>query len=392
MAGQFLNRFGTFVYPFLTLFLSDRAFSGAQIALVFAALAIGSLSGPLFSGYLTDAIGRRNTMLISLVTGAGMVVGLFHVRGFVETMAVAALYGFVRSLFDPAASALLTDLVPAERRITAFAMFRLAINAGFAAGPAVAGILFSRAPAWIFYGDAFTTLTFALLVYLWIPHGLRTIEGRVSSPRVAWESWCSSLKALQQHVAYRQFLGALLLMAICFSQIFNLLALTTRGRGLTPAQYGLIMGANGLIIILIELPITQWYRRFRPQTVLAFGYVLISLGAMAFAFAETFSGFLLAMAVFTLGEIIALPMGLVYSSGLAPEAFRGRFFGFRAMTWALAGLVGSSGIWFYDQIGALWWLLIGLLPLLAALRILQIPKTLPSLAPPAPVGAEETLS
>ena len=72
------------------------------------------------------------------------------------------------------------------------------------------------------------------------------------------------------------------------------------------------------------------------------------------------------MAVFTLGEIIALPIGMAYSSNLAPESMRGRYFGFRGMTWALAGLVGSAGVWLYGQLGSTWWYCSGTIALLGA--------------------------
>ncbi len=55
---------------------------------------------------------------------------------------MAAVFGFSNFIFGPPANALVADLVPEEKRITAYAMLRLAINAGFAAGPMVAGVLF----------------------------------------------------------------------------------------------------------------------------------------------------------------------------------------------------------------------------------------------------------
>ena len=66
-------------------------------------------------------------------------------------------------------------------------------------------------------------------------------------------------------------------------------------------------------------------------------YSLIGLGCIVFGLSSDIVSFFLGMAVFTLGEIIALPIGMAYSSNLAPESMRGRYFGFRGMTWALSG-------------------------------------------------------
>jgi len=76
------------------------------------------------------------------------------------------------------------------------------------------------------------------------------------------------------------------------------------------------------------------------------------------------------MGLFTLGEITALPIGMAYSSNLAPEAMRGRYFGLRGMTWALAGLIGSIGIWCYGFMGTGWWYFSGVIGIAGAAIIL----------------------
>src|SRR3954465_7536376 len=70
IGGQFLNRFGTFVMPFLTLFLTGRGFRMGEVAAILAVMSTGSLFAPFVSGYLADAIGRRNTVVVSLTTSA----------------------------------------------------------------------------------------------------------------------------------------------------------------------------------------------------------------------------------------------------------------------------------------------------------------------------------
>jgi MFS family permease len=371
--GQFLNRFGAFVFPFLALILDQRGYSKGEITLVLGALAVGHIAGPLVGGYLADAIGRRNTIVLSLLGSAVTLLGIYAAPTFTALALCALLNGFFNFLFGPAAHALITDLTPPALRLTSFALFRFAINAGFAAGPAVAGFLFTRAPALLFFGDALSTVIFAAFAWIWLPHGLRSIAGRASSPRVVLRSWLDACASLRAHHAYRQYLGVLLLTGICFVQIFSLLSLTTRDRGLEPTVYGALMGLNGLLVALIELPLSAWYQRFPPRRLLAIGNVLMAVGAALFGLAGGIQVFVLAMVVFTLGEIVALPTGLTYSSDLAPEAARGRFFGFRGVTWGFASLFGSAGVWVYGEIGVTWWLIAATLPLFAAIGILPKP-------------------
>ena len=218
---------------------------------------------------------------------------------------MAAVFGFSNFIFGPPANALVTDLVPEEKRITAYAMLRLAINAGFAAGPMVAGILFVYSPFWVFAGDALTTLMFAGLALFSLPHGLRTIKEKIASPKVILKSWIDSAKDVSTNPRYKQFLIACSLMGIAFMQVFNLLALTTTRFGISPSAYGIIMGFNGVLIILIEVPLTHWLKRFSSTSVLAIGYRLIGLGCIVFGLSSGIVSFFLGMAVFTLGEIIA---------------------------------------------------------------------------------------
>src|SRR5207247_8576714 len=85
----------------------------------------------------------------------------------------AALAGWTCVLYRPASSALLADLVPAGERVTAFAAYRMALNAGFAFGPATAGLLAQKSFLWLFVGDAASSVLFGLVAWFALPAGLR---------------------------------------------------------------------------------------------------------------------------------------------------------------------------------------------------------------------------
>lgn len=353
--GQFINRFGSFVFPFMALYLQERGLSLAQVASVLGAISVGGTIAPFVGGYLADAIGRRNTIVISLVGSALTVLAMYYSPGYASLLVVAMLHGVLTYMFGPASNALLTDVVPAEKRVVAFAIFRLALNAGFAAGPAVAGFLFTRSPALIFWGDAVTTLVFAVLAWTLLPHGLRTVKGRVSSPRVVWQSWRDASRDAWTNKPFLQLLAAKLLMAVAFVQVFNVLALDATGRGLSMVDYGIVMGCNGFIIVLVELPLVQWIKRYSPRLISGLGFALIGIGCASFALVESMMGFLMAMALFTLGEMIALPVSAAYGAQLATAEYRGRYFGFFSIMWGLSAMVGSAGVWVYGQVGLHWW-------------------------------------
>ena len=365
IVGQFLNKFGAFVFPFFALFLQSRAFSKAEIAFVLAAISGGGLIAPLVAGYLSDSIGRRNTLVLSLVSSAVTLVAMYFCKTLESLVIMSAIHGFSAFLFGPPANALMTDLLPPEKRVTAFALFRLALNAGFAAGPTVAGLLFEKSPFLIFIGDASTTLAFAVLAYIWLPHGLRTIEGKASSLSVIYRSWKEAVLDMAKFGPMIQFLVSTFLIAICFQQVFNVLSIASTDNGLSPAQFGIVMAFNGIVIVIVELPLCQWLQRIEYRRVIYSGYLLLALGTASFFLASTMTGYVIAMTLFTLGEIVSFPIAMAYMSKLTPEKYRGRYFGFKGMTWSLAGVAGSAGIYFYGQVGNTWWILAGAVGLAA---------------------------
>ncbi len=280
--GQFINRFGAFVFPFLALYLQEQGFDPAKVAMVLGAISLGGTLAAFAGGYLTDAIGRRNTIVLSLVGGAVTVLAMYFTHHWQGLLAVCFLHGFTTYMFGPAANALMADVVLEEKRVLAFAIFRLALNAGFAAGPAVAGFLFARAPMLIFVGDALTTLVFAGLALAFLPHGIRTVSGWISSPAVAWRSWCDAVKDGWGNGPFIQLLISKLLMAVAFVQVFNVLAIDSTARGLSPVDYAIVMGFNGFLIMCVELPLAQWIQKFPAKQVTVIGFTTIGLGCASF--------------------------------------------------------------------------------------------------------------
>src|SRR6266498_3323687 len=68
--GVFLNKFGTFVVPFLTIYLTRRGFTNAEAGLAFGAYGLGRIAAAILGGQLADSIGRRKTILVSMTLAA----------------------------------------------------------------------------------------------------------------------------------------------------------------------------------------------------------------------------------------------------------------------------------------------------------------------------------
>src|SRR5206468_7664734 len=124
----FLNKFGTFVLPFLAIYMTGLGYTAAEAGVAIAAYGIGTLCASLLGGYLADRLGRRKTIVLSMFSVAVAMLCLSQARGLPMIILLSAVAGLTGELYRPASTALLADLVPAGQRVTAFAAYRMALN------------------------------------------------------------------------------------------------------------------------------------------------------------------------------------------------------------------------------------------------------------------------
>ena len=155
--GTFINKFGAFVVPFLTLHLTREGYSLGDAGLAIGAYGIGTLIASALGGHLADTIGRRKTIVLSMFSASITMMLLSQARGLPTIIFLTGLAGLTGELYRPASSAMLADLVPAGQRLMAYSAYRMAFNAGWAFGPATAGFLAEHGYFWLFVGDAATS-------------------------------------------------------------------------------------------------------------------------------------------------------------------------------------------------------------------------------------------
>jgi MFS family permease len=347
--GTFLNKFGTFVVPFLTLYLTRQGYSLGAAGLAIGSYGVGNLIASLLGGHLADTIGRRKTIVLSMFSGSVSMLLLSQARGLPAIMICSALAGLTGELYRPASSALLTDLTPAGQRVTAFATYRLAFNAGWAFGPATAGFLAERGYLWLFIGDATTSALYGVLALVALPKGLRARERE--------STWMEIFRVARGDRRFHQLLAASFGVALIFFQMASTFGVHVTNLGFSSATYGAIISLNGALVVLCELPLTMITRRFPAYRTMAIGYLLVGTGFALNGLAHTIPALIACVVIFTLGEMIALPVAGAYVADLAPTNMRGRYMGLYTVTWASALVVGPGlGLRLYGHAPVAYWL------------------------------------
>lgn len=366
-SGIFLNRFGSFVITFLVLYVTRQGYSPTQAGLVVAAYGVGSLPAAAAGGWLADRIGRRETIVISMFGSAASMLALSQAHSLVALSVLSAVTGVFAELYRPASGALLADLVPPERRVAAFGVWRLAINAGFAAGTAAAGFLAERSFTILFVGDAVTSVLFGIVAFAGLPR--TRAEGRTYEP--------GSIRVIAGDRRFALFLLVTLLGAFVYFQMEAGVPLWIRHNGLSYGVVGLLLALNGLVCLVLELPVISITQRLKPRPVIAVGTAVTAVGFFLTQFAHTPWPLAATVVVWTVGEIIAAPVSSAYVADVAPAGMRGRYTGTHGMMFSIAFVLAPAlGGWIYSQGAGVLFTLCGILGVAGAILLL-VPITEP---------------
>jgi len=355
VGGVFVNRLGSFVIPFLSVYLTERrGLSMGRAGLVVSILGIGAVAASLAGGLLADRWGRRRTMLLSAGFSGILMMALGSVEPLPLVAALLLFLGFFADLFRPAMQAAVADLVAPERRIAAFGITYWAVNLGWSFAQPTAGLLTSWSWLALFVGDGLTTLLFGLLVWWRVPETRppEAVRAAESSHPLAGLRLALSDRDYRPFLIF-QLLFVLVLWQSAVAQPLDLMA----GRGMSKALYGLVASLNPVLVVLLQPSIVAAVARRDPARVMAasalatgLGYGLFAVGTSPWLYA---GGILL----YTLGEIGNIAVAPAVVAALAPVAHRGVYQGAWTMTWGAAHLLapalggfglqrlGSAGFW-----------------------------------------------
>lgn len=364
--GTLINRIGGFVVPFLTLFLTGRrGLSVPQATIVIALWGAAQLAGSVAGGHAADRIGRRATLLVSLLGFSGVMVLIPLLRGYLPLAAGVVGIGFLGGLYRPAVGAAVADLVPEPDRAHAYALLYWATNLGFAIAPVLAGLLAERWFTGLFVVDGATSAAYGLLAFARVPE-TRPRSEATSSPAAAGGGAGARDVAARERSGWLVALGdpALMLFAAgtflanaIAVQGFTTLPLAMRAHGLSARDYGMVIAVNGVLIVLLSLPLGRRVGRLPAGLVLGAGAVLYGGGFGLVPLAASAAGYAATVAVWTLGEIIMVPTSGALTARLAPTHLRGTYQGVMHGAGALAALAGPvAGGMLLERAGetALW--------------------------------------
>lgn len=347
--GTLINRLGSFVVPFLTLYLtSQREISVSRAALIVSLFGAGSFVAQLAGGEMADRFGRRPVILMSLFVTPVVMFILGFARDLVPIAVCTLLLGFFSDLYRPASSAIIADIVPSSARTRAFGYLYWAVNLGFAFAPILAGLMANYNYLLLFIGDALTTLIFGFLMLTRVPETRPKLASHV-----AHVSFGERVRQVRQEPILLLFTALALLIGIIYMQGYVTLPLDMQGHGLLPADYGLAVSVNAILVVLLSIQVSNAAGKWPRFGAMAVAALLLGAGFGYTAFAFNLLTFILSVAIWTLGEITVNAVAPALIADLSPVNLRGLYQGIFGSVWGLSFFIGPLlGGWVFERLGA----------------------------------------
>jgi predicted MFS family arabinose efflux permease len=156
----FINRFGTMVFPFITVYLTTVLGFSLEIAgIIASAFGIGSLIGSYAGGRLSDKVGPNPVILVSFIFSGVLFILLQWATSFWSLFGLILVASAFGEAYRPAVTTAIGQYVPKHQTGRSIALIRLAINLGMTAAPALGGfIAVSMGYGGLFWIDGVTCL------------------------------------------------------------------------------------------------------------------------------------------------------------------------------------------------------------------------------------------
>lgn len=323
-AGLLAGIFSGLIYslPIIAGVVVDRYGFRKTLIACFAIFCVGyfliGLAGLEFGESITDAIGRKNYVLIVLI--------------------LTAVGG---SLIKPCIVGTVSRTTTQDKRALGFSIYYTLVNFGGALGPLLAlPVRENFGIEYVLIMSSFTSLLLCIGAWLFFrepvgvdaagPQEVKTF-GRVFS----------DMLLVFANLRFILFLIIFSGFWLMFWQIFLLLPFYGTDV-LNFQQFEILETIDAFCIILLTVPVTALVQKWKPITAMTLGFVIASLSWLVIGASSTVTAAFIGIGLFALGESIQAPRFYEYVSSLAPRGQVGTFMGFAFLPVAIGAFTAGQ--------------------------------------------------
>ncbi|MGE5673650.1 MAG: MDR family MFS transporter [Mycobacterium leprae] len=325
--------------PFMAIFINRAGASARVTGLVLALNPIAQLIGNIIGGQWSDRRGRRPVILFAM--GFRVVVLLSYAfAGQIWQFAILSFCnGLVNALFNPAYTAAIADSTAQSERLDAYSLSRVMSNLGVGLGPLLGGLFGVSAQRFLFSAAALSSLTVGTAFFFNLKEpktNFAAATAGVSRLRETLKNWGTVLTDR----ALFFFIAGGILSQTAYAQISSSLSLyMSQSFANYEHVYSLIWTLNGLLVVVLQLPISAAFRRQRMVVPALLGPAVFAIGYLLFGLAGSAVAIYAAAVVWTLGEVVLAVPQTTFPTDIAPQELRARYAGAAALDRAIGGTI-----------------------------------------------------
>ncbi len=322
--AMFINRSGSMVLLFTSLYLTNELhFSIGDAGFIMSFYGAGSVLGSYAGGWLTDKFNYYNTMLFSMIACGLILLLIIPMKSMWSLIAVIFMYSFAADMFRPANSVAIIDYSTPENRTRSVSLIRLAINLGFSLGPAIGGLIAIKLGyKWLFIIDSLSSFAAAAMLYLYLPRN--PPKPVIDKPH---HTTARSLSAYR-NIPFLIFIFLVAAYGTCFFQLFaSVPQYFSKVPKYTEDVIGYLLALNGLIVVLIEMPLIFYIEKTKKM----FSYIVAGTLCIPLSFFILQSGegaiwfAVIYTLIITFSEILAMPFMMNYVLSNSPSDRQGQY-------------------------------------------------------------------
>ncbi|MFP7346308.1 MDR family MFS transporter [Bacillus safensis] len=325
--GTIFGRMATSMsIPFLAVYLTQvKGASASSAGLIIAVSSLIGIVASFYGGYVSDRIGRKKVMLLSIFGWTLVFVGFAFADAIWVFFLMNALNGLCRALFEPTSKALLSDVTPSSIRLFVFNLRYTAINIGVIFGPLLG----------LYLGSSKTTFPFLVAAFIYLLYGLTLAWQFQKHPVTAPESTKQisvkkALSIIQKDTVFSIILIGVTLCSFGYSHLSSTLPQYLSASPMIedgPKLFGYLLSLNAVVVIVVQYPLIMIAKRYSTILSLTTGNILLAGSLFAIAFSQSLGMLAFIIVVFTIGEVLLFAMMDLFVDNIAKPEVKGSYFG-----------------------------------------------------------------
>jgi multidrug resistance protein len=365
------------IMPIFARRLGELGAGVRMLGILSMSFALAQFVSSPFMGSFADRFGRRPLVLMALAAFACANVGYMLAPSPAALIAIRALGGAFTAGLSPAALGIIGDIAPKEQQARWIGVVMGSYSVGLVFGPVLGGVLYD---AWGYAAPflvSATMATIALMSAVIVVPETRTREvrrreklrqrraddatraagagseaGARTGPKTGTEPgsgteavesrWTAFLSELPRPLyVFGMLLFLDFVAAFAFGFIDAQMAFYLYNDLMwTTIQFGVMVGAYGLTVVLGQVALGQWSDRWGRKPVILLGLSLTALFFFTLATVRAFPVLLLAAIVAGLGDALSAPARSAFYFDITPSPNRARVLGIKGSSVSLGGIVG----------------------------------------------------